>query len=594
MNNTRRPVRASTGFVLAVLASLLLAACGRVEKPLAEPEVRELRILEPYADGAERDPFAKPKPTLYDILEQVWDATNDANVRGLLLHVGPLGGAWGSVGDVTEALAGFRESGDEGEAQRPIHCHFETADNVTYVLLASSCDRISMTPAGVLDLVGPASVMIYAKSFLDKVGVQADILHMGRYKGAGDVFIRDDMPPEAKESMEAVLDDLYDLLVQATARRAGSDEKARAAIDAGPYVSAKAREAGLVDSVEFLRDARTSVEKAAGVEKVNRVRMSPQPRKLTLGQFFELFGDQDEEKPSKGERIALVFLNGAIVESNSVSMGDAPSGPFIHEMDRLAEDDDVKAVVLRINSPGGSALASDRMWEAARRVAEVKPLIASVGDVAASGGYYIASAADEIFAHPTSIVGSIGVVGGKFNFEPMASKLGVNTYVLQRGARAAWSTPVRGLNPTERDAFQGLLEDTYARFIDRVSVGRDMDRANVLAAAEGRVLTAIDAKELGLIDEMAGLGDALDKARETSSLGPDAPIEVWPSTQTIIDAVNDLLGGDGEGARTRAETWMLERAGLSAHADLAVWQRSLSVLADEQIALVPPFVFSVR
>ncbi|MEM9731024.1 MAG: S49 family peptidase, partial [Myxococcota bacterium] len=192
----------------SILVSLCLAALigplpgcedTKQETPTG-PEVWELRLLEPYTDGAERDPFARPRPTLYDVLNQVWRSTDDDNVRGLLVRVGPLGGAYGSVGDLTAALNGFRET------ERPVHCHFESADNVAYVLLASVCDRITMTPAGVLDLIGPAAVMIYARSFLKKIGVQAEILHMGRYKGAGDMFIRDDMPPEAKESMDAILD----------------------------------------------------------------------------------------------------------------------------------------------------------------------------------------------------------------------------------------------------------------------------------------------------------------------------------------------------------------------------------------------------
>jgi len=275
-------------------------------------------------------------------------------------------------------------------------------------------------------------------------------------------------------------------------------------------------------------------------------------------------------------------------------VGDAVSGPFVRAMERLEEDDNVKAVVMRINSPGGSALASDRMWDAARRLAEAKPLIASVGDMAASGGYYIASAADEILAHPNSLVGSIGVVGGKFNFAGLATDLGVNTFVLQRGKRAAWATPVRALNSTERQAFQGLLRDTYDRFIDRVATGRKMEREAVLAAAEGRVMTAQDGMELGLIDEMAGLGVALMKAREAAGLAPDAPIELWPSSKGVIDTINDLLSGNGDDdARTLQRLW-LQRHPLAASVPLGPWADVLHMLSREHIALVPPYFFVVR
>ncbi len=586
MNHT---ARRSALAMLATLALLVTASCSEEKEAPDEPMVRELRLLQAFPDGAEHDPFARPQPTLHDVLMRIWDATQNENVKGLFVRVGPLQGAWGSVGDLIEALSEFRAE------DRPVHCHFETADNVGYLLLASTCDRISMSPAGTLDLIGPAAVMIYARTLLEKVGVEAEIIHMGRYKGAGDMFIRDDMPPEAKASMDAILDDLYDALVDATKRRTdGKAGKAIALIDGGPYASAAAAEAGLVDSVGFLRDSREAIKKAAGVDTIRRTRMLPKQDQLTLGQFLNLLSGDSEKPEVGGERVALVFVNGSITDGDSGSTGHAVSGPFVRAMERLEDDDNVKAVVLRINSPGGSALASDRMWDAARRLAEVKPLIASIGDMAASGGYYIASAADEILAHPNSLVGSIGVVGGKFNFAGLAEDIGVNTYVLQRGKHAAWSTPVRALNPTERRAFEALLRDTYNRFIDRVAAGRKMERAAVLAAAEGRVMTAQDGKALGLIDEMAGLSAALIKARAAAGLAPDAPVEIWPSTKGMIDAINDLLSGNGDDDAQTAQRLWLRHHPLAASLPLEPWADILRVLSQEHVALVPPYFFTLR
>ncbi len=575
--------------ILAILALLVTASCTEETEAADEPLVRELRLLQALPDGAEHDPFALPQPTLHDVLTRIWDATDDENVKGLFVRVGPLQGAWGSVGDLVEALSEFRAE------NRPVHCHFETADNVGYLLLASVCDRISMSPAGTLDLIGPAAVMIYARALLEKVGVEAEIIHMGRYKGAGDMFIRDDMPEEAKASMDAILDDLYAALIGATQLRTdGQANKARGLIDGGPYGSAAAKDAGLVDSVSFLREAREEIKTAAGVDAIRRTRMLPKQDPLTLGQFLNLLSGGTKKAEARGERIALVFVNGNITDGESGSTGDAVSGPFVRAMERLEDDDDVKAVVMRINSPGGSALASDRMWNAARHLAEAKPLIASVGDMAASGGYYIASAADEILAHPNSLVGSIGVVGGKFNFAGLAEDIGVNMYVLQRGKRAAWSTPVRALNPTERQAFEGLLRDTYDRFIDRVAAGRKMEREAVLAAAEGRVMTAQDGKELGLIDEMAGLSEALTRARAAGGLAPDAPVELWPSTKGMIDAIHDLLSGNGDdNARTLQRLWLRQHP-LAASLPLEPWADLLYMLSREHVILVPPYFFSVR
>ena len=585
----KQPRRRTALILLAVLASLSAASCSEKTKESDEPVVRELRLLQAFPDGAEHDPFAPPKPTLHDALERIWEATDDERVKGLFVRVGPLQGAWGSVGDLVEALGGFRAE------NRPIHCHFESADNVGYLLLASSCDRISMTPAGTLDLIGPAAVMIYARALLEKVGVEAEILHMGRYKGAGDMFIRNDMPPEAKQSMDAILDDLQGALVNATKSRTEGDEKrAQALIDQGPYGSGAAVEAGLVDAVGFLREAREEIKTAAAVETVRRTRMLPKQEQLTLGQFLGLLSGESEKPKSSGERIALVFVNGNITDGESDSRGDAVSGPFVRAMERLEQDENVKAVVMRINSPGGSALASDRMWEAARNLAEQKPLIASVGDMAASGGYYIASAAEEILAHPNSLVGSIGVVGGKFNFSALAEDIGVNTFILQRGKRAAWSTPVRPLNPSEREAFESLLRDTYDRFITRVATGREMEREAVLAAAEGRVMTAQDGKELRLIDEMGGLSEALQKARAAAGLAPDAPVELWPAPKGMLDSINELLSGNGaDDARTLQGLWLRQHP-LADSLPLLPWAQRLRIVAEERVALVPPYFFTLR
>jgi protease-4 len=582
--------RARALLLLTAFVAPVLSSCETNESP-PEPEgpvVRELRLLEPFPDRSEQGPFAGPQPTLHDALTQIWDATDNENVRGLLVRVGALQGSWGSVGDLVEALSGFRSE------TRRIHCHFESSDNVGYLLLASTCDRITMTPAGTLNLIGPAAVMLYARAFLEKIGIEAEILHMGRYKGAGDTFIRDDMPPEAKESMDAILDDLYAALVKATAIRAEGDEgAAKKLIDGGPYTSETAKAAGLVDEVAYLRAARDDVKEAVGATEIRKTKFLPVAPKLTLGDFLDLLSGDTEKPEIREERVAVVFVTGNIVDGESARPGEAVSGPVVRALDRFAEDDNVKAVVLRINSPGGSALASDRMWEAVRNLGESKPVIASIGDMAASGGYYIASAADEVLAHPNSLVGSIGVVGGKLNAGGLAKDLGISTFVLQRGSRAAWSTPVRGLNDTEREAFESMLQSTYDRFIDRVAEGREMERDAVLAAAEGRVMTADDGAPLGLVDEMAGFGEAIRRAQEAGGVSSDAPVELWPASRGVLESINELFGTGEDDARN------IRRALFSAHPLLEAfpvesWLEVSKTIATEHVALVPPVVWSIR
>ena len=582
--------RTSFGLALCALLSLGALACDGDEPRPSGDAVQEVEILDAYPESTDPTLFARPQPTMQDVLEHLWKASDSTRVKGLLVRVGPLLGAWGRVGDLTEALNAFREDG------RPVHCHFEVADNVAFILLATACDQVSMSPAGTLDLVGPAAIMIYARSLLQKIGIEAEIVHMGRYKGAGDMLIRDDMPPEAKQSMDDILDDLYAAAVAATsARQRGDETQAKKLIDRGPFVSGSALEAKLVDNVSFLDQARDSIRKAAGVEKIERVRLLSGGEKLTVGDFLELLGGDRKKRKSKGERVVIVQVTGNIVEQEWTSMGDAASGPFIKAMERFKQDDGVKAMVLRIDSPGGSALASDRMWHAAKSFGEAKPLLVSVGDMAASGGYYIASAADQIFAHPNSLVGSIGVVGGKLNIEPLTREIGVRTYVLQRGKRAAWATLLRGLDPTERRALESMLRDVYDRFIDRVAAGRNMERARVLLAAEGRLMTAQDAKPLGLIDELAGLNAAVEKAKAEGGLPPDAAVEVWPSKKGVFDALTEAFGGVPEEDEVRLLTrrWIRREAGVRG-LSLEPWAGALALFARESVALVPPFVFALR
>jgi len=582
-------VRAQAFLLLAAFVGTALVSCTNEEAPESDaPVVQELRLLQPFPHRSEQGPFTVPQPTLHDALAQIWDATDDENVKGLLVRVGALQGSWGSVDDLIEALNEFRSE------SRPIHCHFETADNVGYILLASTCDRISMSPAGTLDLIGPAAVMLYARSFLEKLGIQAEILHMGRYKGAGDVFVRDEMPPEAKESMDAILDDLYAALVEATATRTKGDEAAaRALIDRGPYTSEAANKADIVDEVAYLRDARETVREAVGATEIRKTKLFPVTPKLTLGDFLDLLSGDTEKTEMKDERIAVVFVTGNIVDGEKARPGEAVSGPVVRALDRFASDENVKAVVLRINSPGGSALASDRMWEAVRHLAESKPVIASIGDMAASGGYYVASAANEILAHPNSLVGSIGVVGGKLNAKELTREVGINTFVLKRGARAAWSTPVRGLTESEREAFEALLESTYDRFLDRVAKGRKMEREKVLLAAEGRVMTASAGAPLGLVDDMAGFGEAIRRARDAGGLGPDAPVELWPSALGVMDSIN-LLFGTGDDDARGIEEMLLRAHPLFDAFPLEAWLSIGRTLATEGVALVPPYAFTLR
>ena len=576
----------SNRLALVALTALLVGCPGPSPKKTFDgPQVQELWLTTGLPDTSDADPFSRPSPSLYDVMRHVERATDDADAKGMFLRVGTMAGAWGRVEDLIESFSAFRDKG------RPVHCHFQTTDNVGYLLMARVCDRISMSPAGTLDLVGPAAQLFFFKDLLNTIGVEAEILHMGRYKGAGDMFVRDDPSPEALESFDELLNGIEATLLSAVGSRIEADDKAaRAIIDQGPFVSEAAREAKLVDDVGFDDEAREHARKAADVQRVQKVKLMDQPTQLTVGDVLDSLSGKRKSKSTTGRRIALAFVRGNIVEADGTERGRATSGPFVKALRRMANDDQIKAVVLRVNSPGGSALASDRMWHAVRKAASRKPVIVSIGDMAASGGYYIASAGHEIFAQPNSLVGSIGVVGGKFNAEKLADKLGINATVLSRGKNAAWSIPTRGFTDSERDAFEAMLRNTYYRFIRRVATGRGMPKDKVLAAAGGRVMSARRGHELGLVDTLGGLGQALSRARERAKVGKSIPVEIWPAEKDWLQAASELLGGDPDASLTQATERAITTLGVPVEHGAAF----AALLIEQDVAALSPFAFVVR
>ncbi len=525
---------------------------GRHGEEEPNPERRELQefvLLESPSNSSETSLFQPPAPVLYDVLQRLERARTDEHVVSIFLRLGPMGSSWGRVGDLSEAISAIREAG------KPVHCHFETIDNAGYRLAASGCDRITVTPAGMLDTVGLAAQVFYARTLLDQIGIHADLMQVGSFKGAAEPFTRQDMSPEMRESLGALLDDLQADLVRTIASgRRLAPERVQEVLDGGPYDSSGALAAGLVDAVEFDDEARTRAREAGQATRNVRVRLLPEQEPITLTDVLDaLARGEPSEAESTGSRIELVYLDGEITDAEEAGTGTGHAGPFVRRMRELADDDDVKAVVLRIDSPGGSALASDRMWHAVRRVAGRKPVVVSVGDMAASGGYYIASAGHEIVAHPSSIVGSIGVVGGKVDASALLERVGVHAETLTRGAHAGWSTPAAPFTDGERAVLRTIMESTYRRFVNRVATSREIPEERVLESAEGRIWSGNQGIERGLIDRVGGLRAALAAARERAELDETAPVSEWPARRTMLETLMSAMqGGEGVDAATHA------------------------------------------
>lgn len=550
------------------LAAALACGCGKAPghapRPSASPsgtpaesdeEPRRLVELDLSSGVSESHAgaFSAPTPTLREVLSAVRGASEDRAVGGVFVRLGPMVGAGAVADEIAAALGRLSHAG------KPVHCHFENADNTSYALAASACNRITMTPGGQLALVGGSIQVVYVRSLLASLGVSADLLQVGRFKGAADPFTRDDMPDEVRASLNRLLDRRHGRLLDVVARRTGlGRDAAQRLVDEGPFDGESARVHRLIDDAEFDDEARAHAKTAAHAERVQRHALGRQTGPQSLSELLEALSSGPDEDAARAPYVALVRLEGSITDGETQRVGEARSGPFVAEMRRLADDPHCRAVVLRIDSPGGSALASDRMWHAVRRAVRRKPVVASVGGMAASGGYYVASAATTIVADRSSLVGSIGVVGGKIEISALLQRLGVSSVILSRGAHADIFFPFARFDDEERRVLGTLMQRTYERFLSRVREGRHLEGPRLAAAAEGRIFAAEDAEEAGLVDGLGGLEDAFVRARALGSVGSDTRIVEWPRRQGLFDVLGEWLG-DGEAAFAPAGLFLVPR-----------------------------------
>jgi protease-4 len=480
-------------------------------------------------------PFAESQHKLEALLDR---AAGDVMVQEVVIRFGAPQVGWARAAELAAAIGRLTASG------KPVSCHLEAADNLTYWIAASACPRVTVAPAGGVDLVGLSLEAVFLKDLLASIGVAADVLHVGKYKDAGEALTEVEMSPESRAAAESLVGALHERLVAGIAE---GRKKERAAveklIDDGPYTAKQAVAAGLVDAsstlgaqLEKLRD-----KYAGGV--IDDYGEEP-AKPFSFGDLLTAFGGGDAKKEAAGPRIAIVPAVGPIVSGGG---GDMLGGMEVVDdltlagaLSEASRDDSIKAIVLRIDSPGGSALASDNLYEAVRAAARRKPVIASMGDVAASGGYYLAAAATEVYAAETTLTGSIGVVGGKIVIADGLGKLGVRTNVIERGRRASITSPLRPFTDDERALLGAQMQEAYDLFVARVAEGRSLAPEAVRAAAEGRVWTGGQALGLKLVDKLGTLRDAIERARVVSG-AQGAPAELYPPPKSFMELLGEQL-----------------------------------------------------
>lgn len=520
---------------LAMPLALLVARLRRWQ--LGRSGVLALSLTHDMPRRAPLDGIAATAALLHAMAE-------DPLLRAVRLHLRSPGLGWAAAQDLHQALLGLRARG------KVVFVHLEHAGNQE-LLLASAADQVWLAPAGEVFLTGVDAWLVFAGDLLSRLGVQVEIEAAGAFKSFGETWSRAFPSPANREATAALVEDLGEQLVEAlAAARHVPVERVRALLRRCPVPPEEALAAGLIDGVGHADQADAALEAQLG-RALNPVSFHRYARWLAVERRLARVG-------RRGRVVSVVHLEGPVVH------GAEPSGGGGHRIDadrvvpvleQLRLSEPVGAAVLFINSPGGSALASDVIAHAVERLAQAKPVVAVFANVAASGGYYIAAPAAEIFARPGSITGSIGVVGGKLAFGGALSGLGVHAEAVRSDDQAMLLSPWRPFRPHERARFRALLDRTYDRFLAVVAAGRKRTVQDIAPHAQGRVWTGRQALERGLIDRLGGLEQGLDRARALAGLPPDAPVVHQRFPPPRFRMLAQLLGRDA-----RAEPDLLDQA----------------------------------
>jgi protease-4 len=522
-------------FLLAAagLVSLFFMDFGGTAVDMPTRGYLEVRLAGPVSEVAPQDSIsslllgAKPL-AVHDFWMNMRKAKVDDRIQAVLLRLGLLQCDWAKANEMREILLDFRRSG------KKVYAVIEEAPDFDMeYFVATACDRIILHPLGWLGITGIGGYVPFFKGALDKLGVRAEFEHVEEYKTAANSFTERGFTPAHREEMESLYADLFAQYVAVTAKARGKTEaEYRALIDHGFFQGERAKAAGLVDDCLY-EDEVQSLLRQDG-RPLARVR----------------FDDYTRVKPSSlgletGRKVALIYAVGTIMTGESLPpiMGGSTVARWI----RTARNDgSVKAIVLRVDSPGGSSVGSDVIGREVALARKVKPVIVSMSDVAGSGGYWIAMSATKIVAQPQTLTGSIGVLAGKFSVEGLLGKLGITSERLAFGEKADIFSPFRPFTPGERKVLKEEILWTYDQFLTRAAEGRGLTREAVDAVGKGRIWTGRQAKDLKLVDELGGLTMALGLAKKEAGIGADEEVrlDVWPRRRSFWQS---LFSGPGIG-----------------------------------------------
>lgn len=564
-------------FSVGAVILLVVMASGPSAPSIANDSVLEIYLSGDLPEHVSEDvSFAslqgRTPVTLLTVLKAIETAAQDNRVSALEIELDGLQVGWAKAQEVRWAIEQFRESG------KPVYAYLINAGTIDYYV-ASAADDLRSPPESVLDVKGLRAEVAFYKDLFDKLGVDVEMERIGKFKSAAEPYSRSSMSDEFRQVLDAMLDEYMKQFLEGVAQqRNKTTAELRALLDEGPFLPNRAVESGLIDGLTYPDEQDELMRNALVVDEL---------KKVTLGEYVRSGAIKLE--PSSTNRIAVLYGVGSILRSSGgVFGGDSvlSSDDFNETVRRLRDDESIDAVVLRIDSPGGDAIASDDMWRELNLLAAEKPIVVSMSDVAASGGYYMAMIGDApVLAYPGTVTGSIGVFFGKVNLRGLYDKIGLKKEILTRGRFAAIDSDYLPLGEAERGKLREGIEHIYHGFVSKVADARGKEYDAIHEVAQGHVWLGAQALENGLVDELGGFERAISLAKERAGIKEDETVSlvIYPKTKTLVD----ILLEDGSYPQAKLSFDALDL--LKSAAD-----RNLPALLHGGMLAVTPYAFSVR
>lgn len=533
------------GFGFVFFLIIVFSMEDTQEFQVVDNTVLKINFTEPMAD---RD-FVEPLQSfdflgnstnrlgIIDLRKALQQAATDDRIKGVVLYAPGMQGGFALGQEARRAIKEFKESG------KLVWAYAELMTEGGYYL-SSVADKVFISPEGALEWNGLSAEVTFFKNALDKLGIDAQVFRVGEYKSAVEPFMLDHMSAKSREQMDLMLNSIYGTMLNEIA----ADKEITAAklkeLSDGMTIQTleEAKQAGLITDMVYRDELNEMLAEEIGVESAEKINWA------SYRQYNSSFNNYSKSK----NKIAVIIAEGDILSAPEQKGLITPT-QFVKELKRARKDDNVKAVVFRVNSPGGDALASDLIWHEVKKTAEVKPVVASMSNYAASGGYYISMAADTIVAEANTITGSIGIFGVIFNIgDFMSDKLGITTDRVKTGDYSDIMTSSRKLSDAERAIIQRGVDNGYESFTTKAAEGRGMTQDAIKAIASGRVWTGSQALENGLVDILGGLETAIDVAAEMADITDDYKLRYYPVQKTSLEELMDRLAGNTNAAMLKA------------------------------------------